>query len=248
MIESKSINDSFGKPFPVIVSQLVGAGQVWLQLTDESFRWINGPSNRDLHERYWLQLIRQLAGRKQIESSEDLGALEVAGEQFSVDDTISITLRLPKLSTQTTAKVDIVDDSGKAFTELLVESGAEGELQGKVSGLPPGQYSINLSPETDLDFELRDPHPNFIEVRMNTAEYSQTFAAVSDMKLASEISGGKLLSPQQAKRLLEELPLGRRVKMRELPSDPIWNHWIVAFCFIALLSTDWIIRRKWGLP
>ena len=49
--------------WPLIVTQPVGAGRVWLQATDESWRWraVQGDSSTAPYARYWIQLLRYLA-------------------------------------------------------------------------------------------------------------------------------------------------------------------------------------------
>ncbi|MEZ6087665.1 MAG: hypothetical protein R3C05_06500 [Pirellulaceae bacterium] len=74
---------------PVVASQTVGAGQVWLQLTDETFRWRSGVAcSQPARSRYWLQTIRRLARRKQVDFF-DQAELIVEGQRFLEGDSAS---------------------------------------------------------------------------------------------------------------------------------------------------------------
>jgi hypothetical protein len=38
------------------------------------------------------------------------------------------------------------------------------------------------------------------------------------------------------------------VRIEALPPEPIWNSPLVAALFVALLGSEWMLRKRWGLP
>ncbi|QDV71787.1 hypothetical protein Poly24_55270 [Rosistilla carotiformis] len=238
--------DETGKevaPTPVIVTQIVGAGQVWLQLSDESFRWLSGSSIHNLHERYWLQVIRQLARRKRIDTI-DRAVLQVSGTRFTQGQSVEIELALPAAEPRRQARVAIRSPDDPPRLETLYPSSDPQRLRGTVSDLPAGDYWIEL---IDPVFES-PPEPVALRIETPSIEIADGRAALLALDEASQISGGKMLSVAQATgSLWSSLPVGRAIRLRELPSRPIWNHWIVAAIVVGLLSGEWILRRRWGL-
>src|SRR6056297_44815 len=80
-------------PTPIVVTQLVGAGQVRLQLTDEMFRLESFDGTGVLFERYWLQCIRELAKGKRRAVETDW-ELDVEGDRFVEGAAIPIRVRV----------------------------------------------------------------------------------------------------------------------------------------------------------
>ncbi|WP_417731942.1 hypothetical protein [Rosistilla oblonga] len=228
---------------PVVVTQVVGAGQVWLQLSDESFRWLSGSSAHNFHERYWLQVVRKLARRKRTDVIES-ARLQVSGSRFTEGQPLPIELTLPKSESPRQARVAIGRDGDSPRLETLYPTSDPQLLRGTASDLPPGDYWIRL-----IDPVLaQPPDPVAVRIESPSSEFLEGHAALIAMDEASRISGGKLLTAEQAaESLLAELPAGRTIRLRELPSRPIWNHWAAAALVVALLSGEWILRRRWGL-
>lgn len=232
-----------GDPKPVIVTQNVGVGQVWLQLSDESFRWLAASAEHNLHERYWLQVVRQLARRKQPQSIAR-AKLRISGSRFTVGQAVEIELTLPESNRPRLARVAINRDGDAARLETLLPTDNPQRMRGVVDDLPAGEYTIRL-----VDPVL-EPSPDPLQLRIEApaTEFVDGQAALLALDEASRISGGRMLNVQQAaESLLQLLPTGRELRLRELPSRPIWNHWAVATMVVGLLSAEWILRRRWGL-
>ncbi len=45
-----------------------------------------------------------------------------------------------------------------------------------------------------------------------------------------------------------DLPAGQQVPIESLPPAPLWNKWPVLTLFIVLLITEWILRKRRGMP
>jgi hypothetical protein len=82
-----------GTARPIVVSQLVGNGQVWMHLTDEFFRLDSEPLRSEIYERDGLQLVRSLARRRD-RGGEGDATLEVQGERFREGAAVPFRVRL----------------------------------------------------------------------------------------------------------------------------------------------------------
>jgi hypothetical protein len=67
------------------------------------------------------------------------------------------------------------------------------------------------------------------------------------LKEAARISGGKYYAWSEAGRLADELPRGRPVRIDSSPAEPVWNRWPVAALFVALLTGEWLVRKRWSM-
>ena len=70
---------------------------------------------------------------------------------------------------------------------------------------------------------------------------------ITDLKRAADASGGKFYTFETASTLIDELPMGRQVRIEPLPPDPIWNSWWVALVFLGVLVSEWLLRRRLGM-
>ena len=67
-----------------------------------------------------------------------------------------------------------------------------------------------------------------------------------DLRAAAKTSQGRFFDARSAHRLLDALPAGRQVRIDSLPAVPVWNSPLLAGLFVALLTCEWLIRRRLG--
>ena len=114
-----------GSPLPVIAMQYVGAGRVWMQLTDETWRWRRRAG--DLYfGRYWIQTLRYLARGKLRRGG---AGAELTIEQHEVPVGEPVRLRL----TFADARLAPAEDDG---VSVVVEHPGEASRRVKLHGWP----------------------------------------------------------------------------------------------------------------
>ena len=226
--------------WPLVLSRLVGAGQVWLQMTDESYRMEPFDGTGQMYERYWLQTIRQLARGKR-RSGQTGATVRVDGDRFVSGESISIRARVP--GGGPTATVSVVAADGQQQT-VRMDLREESEYRGRIEGLAPGAYRAVL---TEADLPGLPPSDSFV-VESAAVEMARLQTDLAALRAAAEISGGALLTGAEALAELERrLPAGEAVRVRPLPPRPLWNHPLAALLLFGLLCGEWILRRYWGL-
>jgi hypothetical protein len=235
---------------PVIVSQRVGNGQVWLQLTDEMFRLHRADSTGAIYERYWLQMIRGLSRPAGL-AEEEQARLIVSGERYAVGQTVPFIVRLSRqLATNAGGFVEVeVTDSQGTTRRFEANAAADGmEYRGEMDGLGmgelrPGAYRVELThPLTSVG-----PVLDSFVVAEDSTEMANFSVDLETIQRVAKQTGGALLGIGEAKRQLEQLlPQGLALRTRPLQPIVLWNHWLVATLLFAMLSTEWILRRRWG--
>jgi uncharacterized membrane protein len=78
-------------------------------------------------------------------------------------------------------------------------------------------------------------------------ELSRTDADIDQMKRIASLTGGASLGIRdlsQLPALLKNSPVETTVRSER----PLWDNWIVVLILVALLGTEWILRRKHDLP
>jgi len=235
-----------GQPLPVVTLHYVGAGKVVFHATDETWRWRYRLGDV-FFARYWLQTIRFLGRSKLV--GRDRGA-EVSSDRLryrprdqpmirvkffddrlapAQDDGVTVTLRQSK---------------GVARRIGLQRNGNQrGVFEATVPFLAAGNYDVTLAQPKlpgnapTASFTVTSPPGELAEPRMNQAE----------LAYAAEVTGGRFYTSANAEQLLSDLPVGRHVPMEALQQHSLWNSWWLATLFVAVLTGEWLLRKKTGL-
>jgi hypothetical protein len=61
---------------------------------------------------------------------------------------------------------------------------------------------------------------------------------------AAALTKGKFYTPETTGRLLDELPPPQKVPLDTDPPIPLWNTWAVLGLFLALITAEWVLRKR----
>lgn len=232
-----------GEARPLVVSQYAGAGRVVFQGCTETYRWTSFGGSDLFHQRYWGQLLRWCSrGKLATSSTESQLRIEPAsvnaGRPIRIEAYIGTQNRDTRLSQSATVRVQ---SDGRTPTTVSLQRRSAGSRSyvGTIENLLPGKYEAQLvQPVTPAQpkatFEILAPDGELSELRANVAGMQQ---------LAQE-SRGKSYPREQLRQLLDDLPTGTAIRVGALPPKPIWNAWWVALTFVALITAEWLLRRR----
>ena len=258
-------------PVPLLVARRFGGGQVLYLATDETWRWRYRTA--DLwHQRIWNQWVRSVMPQP-FAAADDYVAIDAGPVRAAADEPLDLRVRLRTLEGQpATGQVvdavlsrrDVADGSlaegpvaagiedgdeprGREFaTVRLVEDDLiPGLYRGRTAALPAGDYTIVARASGYPDGALRATAlvrvmaPPSQELGPTAADYDQLAAL-------AEASGGVLLQEEEAGRLIDLLqPLSNG---RVIESDtPLVHTWWWFLAVLALLTIEWLLRKRAGL-
>ena len=69
----------------------------------------------------------------------------------------------------------------------------------------------------------------------------------AELRKAAEETKGRYYTVATARNLVRDLPEGRPIPIDSLPPLPLWNCWQVLLVFLALLVTEWVLRKSKGM-
>jgi len=241
---TRTSND--GRPRPAIIMQFVGAGKVIAHNVDETYRWSRREPLRQHYARYWLQMLRYLS-RGKLLSEDETTQLLTDRTEYRIGDPVRISLRRGSDATgfadEIPVTVTVQHDNGNRQDLVLSGESVHGTVAGTLLDLEPGTYIISLAspqltpPPASQTIRVISPHNELANLQMN----------VADLKLAAKRSRGRFYSIAAADRLLRNLPRGRQVPIESLPVIPIWNSSLVAGLFVALITLEWLLRKRAGM-
>lgn len=235
-----------GRPLPVILRHYVGAGEVLFHATDETWRWRWRTDDR-YFARYWGQVVRRLgrgrlaAGRQGVRLTSDRSIYE-PGEVVQ----LQVRFRNPSQAPAESGAV-VVQVQGEAGPprELTLQRrlGRRGLFTVAAEDLPAGKYeTLLVRPDMQggiesARFEIRQPPRELAELVVNR----------QGLRNAAELTGGKAFLISDASALSAALPPPRQHTLEELPPRQLWNsHWIIGL-FVIVLTSEWILRRRYGM-
>lgn len=244
MLEHPTRKTSDGRQLPLVLHQYDGAGRVVFQATDETFRWARFHGSDEYHSRYWLQTLRSLS-RQKLLSGQSPAEVSTDRQQYLPTEEVQIRVRFrDERSSDETVTVALEHGNGTRQSATLRRTAANSSLFSvAVRDLPSGTYRVLLrSPLLDPA-----PIPRTFSVAAAEQERIGVPLNIGEMQQAAKNSGGRYYNWFDADRLPRDLPRGQRVRIESLPPKPIWNSQLVAGLLVAMLTLEWILRRRNGL-
>ncbi|MCA9248739.1 MAG: hypothetical protein KDA42_16550, partial [Planctomycetales bacterium] len=241
---------SDGQPAaPLLVASSYGNGRVLALAVDSTYRWIEGGFDT-AHRRFWRQAILWLA-RKDETSRADVW-VKLNQRRFRPAAQVAFTAGLGRFQQASDTPVDfradvvLPDGSRQTIAMARGEGGAGGTV---LETAMPGEYTIEVVAARgentvgtararfqvfEQDLELDDPAANP--------------ALLASLAGQTSHLGGRAIAAEELPDLLRQLAanppdLDIATEVRKT----YWDTWPVLLLFIALLSVEWYLRKRWGL-
>ncbi|MBQ96593.1 MAG: hypothetical protein CMP30_01195 [Roseibacillus sp.] len=240
----------------ILVAQQVGNGKVAMMLTDRTWRLREGVGDV-YHHRLWGQLVRWGAGPN-LRSGTSSVRLGTDNLSYTGDDRIQITARLLDVDKNPvkdeSLKAEVWRDGEKLATVQMSylegSPGLHSAQAGPFSG--SGDYQIKLAGKKADDLLETDGEGGVstafrVVGAMSPVELSETTLNRPLLDTLAELSGGRVVAPEEAGQLAGLFLTGEETR-EELRETRLWDHWILLVLFCALLTSEWGIRRGSGLP
>lgn len=231
---------------PLIAAAHHPKGRVLFLGIDSTWRWRFEFGDR-YHERFWRNALRWLAlertrgaqGRVRLQtprSSSDLGQ-RVALEARVLD----ADWRPATLERQA---VFVRGPEGAPFQiELALDPTQPGHYRGAFDPDRPGSWRAWIEAEAELAAQAE------VQVRLPQLEGRDTRPDPAALAALAAASGGRALELEQADELRAELPGGE--EWHEAVSaelEDVWDGPWTVLVLLALLSAEWLLRKRWELP
>jgi uncharacterized membrane protein len=232
---------------PLLVSQEVEAGRVLCFAGDSTWHWFMKGHPLEF-KRFWRQAIFWLARK----SPDEAVSIQLDQRRFSPGGRVDFAAAargadgLPIIDAAFTAEV-IRPDGVKR--PIALGRAAEKATGSFVDTSLAGDYTLIVS-ATEKGRPLGQARARFLVYEQdleltNSAARPDLLASLATM---TQAVGGKALTPEQLSSVFKELQAKPRQALveREEKHTP-WDKWPFLALFIGLLSTEWFLRKKWGL-
>jgi hypothetical protein len=224
---------------PAILRHYVGAGEVLMHATDETWRW-RWRSDDRYFARYWGQAVRRLARGRAVRGH---GSLTSNRSKYAAGELVTLQARL-RLSDQTprdhlAIELDAANQQTREI-QLTRRPALANLFETELRDLPPDHYTARVitgkGPPT-TEFTIEAPPTEMSRLDVNTA----------GLKELAQQTGGKFYTVQTVGELIDQLPPATPTVVERLPDQPLWNRpWLLA-ALCLLLGGEWLIRRRHGM-
>lgn len=243
---------SAANDMPVLAVQPVDRGRTAVFVGDTTRKWQQGPRARDQQSpylRFWGQLVRYLAGRTgQVEAK---AGIEVATDKGYYEPEEPVHL-------SATVRDERGEGTDQATVRATIRGPAELSETATLAAIPAtrGRYTATMEPKKPGSYEM------VVEATLGTIQLRSEKIQVDvghpnlefekldlDETLLSGIAadaGGRYVHLLAADSLIEELQRTQRRQRLALQQPLYWprGYWAL---FVAVLSAEWILRRRFQL-
>lgn len=236
------------RTMPLLVTQNYGHGRTAILATGGTWHWqMSEPLGDPSHHLFWQQLVRWL-----IAATPGAVTASMSSRLLMDDGRVVLTAEVhdqqfqPEANALVTAH--IVGPGGvDALVDLEPSQDQPGEYAAEWTAEKPGAYLAEISAETAgsqpqqlgqsvLTFQREDGVAENFHTGQNRRLLTQ---------LASE-TGGRYWKPSELKNLPRDISYSEAgISVRS--TKELWNMPIVFLLLIGLPTSEWLLRRKWGV-
>jgi uncharacterized membrane protein len=235
---------------PVMTLQRVGSGRTLVLSVDTTWRWrtvVGGfTGDSTFYQRFWSQLVRALVGY----DDKLLRPLRVTtgATRVGLGDTLTVDvdLQLPTTTSQPAAPYRVsalaLDEQGQQVHVPLTELGA-GRYRGTLAARQAGRLDVQaLAEPADGAGGASYSDATSVTVERPDREARDPRANPQWLGQVAQITGGRVLRPEDIAAWAQTLPADPLVTARAVDAGWRLDYWAGGLCLVALCA-EWILRR-----
>jgi hypothetical protein len=234
---------------PLLLANDVGKARVMAFAGNTTWRWaLHG--QRTAHQRFWRQMIFWLARKE-----DDVGQsvwVRIDPRNYLPGSPVKLAFgaRTPDGAPITDAEFEVSVTNPKAEREKNLPAqrlGNESSADFRQTELA-GDYWVTVSAFTKEGQPIGGASSRFLvdERDLELDNPAADHALLTDL---ASLTGGSVYTPEQHKAFLERLQKEGLVRREEteVTRVTLWDNWPFLIVFVALLATEWTVRKLRGL-
>jgi Putative glutamine amidotransferase len=237
------------RKLPLLITQSYGHGRTAIMATGGTWRWQMSEALGDTaHDLFWQQLLRWLVADSPGQVVASVPA-HVLMDEGHVHLTANVRDKqyMPATDAHVTASV-IGPDGVASLVDMSPTPDDPGAFQADWTADKPGSYLTEITAQRNSDKGNEELSRDVVTFQRadGVAENFHTEQNRDLLEKLSEQTGGRYWKPDELTKLPEEIsysPAGISVR----DTKELWNMPIVFLALLALIATEWLLRRKWGV-
>ena len=253
-----SYETAFG-PMPLIAVQEYGRGRSMAFVSDTTAGWGEmfesdwGEEGDNRHyRRFWQNTFRWL-GQSRLSRPSKYIVVETEKASYGTDEEITLVVEINDENYEPTAEaktdVRVIAPDGTRTSVNLVHNRA-GKYAGKYTGAfqpdQTGRYEVDVSASlegTHLDTDVIQ-----VNVTRPNVEFKDYVRDDGLLERLARFTGGRVVSPDDAHELPEIIAETRGIAKKSISETrSIWDKWPFLVWLFAVLTIEWVMRKRSGL-
>ena len=239
-------HDPGGAGEAVVAVGRLGAGSVMAVMADGLWRWkMAGDDDVDVYDGFVTNVARWLTARGEFERVVVAADKDVyqAGEDIGL--TAQVYRADYRLARDAVVRVSAASGEGAAPVAVVDLESSGDHYRGSIDHLPPGPYVLRAVASVGGE-EVGTADAEFVVERFSL-EDSETRRRAALLRRIAEESGGGYYLPETLDDLPEDVPMAWTERTAKSEFE-LWNSPWLLLGFVGLMSAEWALRRKQGLP
>ncbi|MBM4036186.1 MAG: hypothetical protein FJ291_31005 [Planctomycetes bacterium] len=242
-----------GSDLPLVVAHHYGKGKAIVVLTDSTWRWWLGMAEGRVEENlmivFWRQLITWLMPEQQAE--KERRAVQVVADKLSyeLNQPVTLTITAVDADGKAVANAKVVCHAyapdGKVYELAATHTkGGEGAPDAYAASFTPhvgGRYKVVATAQAGGSDLGRDELA--LIVGDTSVEMNETDPNRDLLKKLANTAAGRYYEPVDTARIADDLVVNTK-KHTWTEKKEVWDKWWVFLTFLALISAEWVIRRR----
>lgn len=233
------------RTMPLLVTEHYGLGRTAVLATSGTWRWqMLLPAGNPTHTTFWRQLLRWL-----VANTPGQVVASVPNRNLYDNGKVTLTAQvrdkdyLPAPDATVEARV-FGPDGLSTMVEMNPVPNTPGTFQADWTADKPGSYLADVIAKNGTQQIGQDPVT--FQRLDGVAENFHTAQNRTLLERLAQETGGSYWQPQDLSKLPADIPYSEAgISVRQM--DPLWNMPIVFLVILALLFSEWMLRRKWGV-
>ena len=254
--EALRLRRDFEQARPLVVTQNVAMGQVMYLNTDRTWR-LRYRVGDTYHHKFWGQVLRWATAGK-LPAGTDYVKLGTDQARYSPHSGIQARAKIVQRDytplADTEAAVAVYNSSSNQLVlrrRMQYVPDSPGAYLANLGELPGGQYRMELEAPAARDILEQDKVDKVVaEFSVDPSPMDEWIDLSADRGLPghlASLTSGVLVEPSQATGVLDAL--GQDLQVLVQPRQfVLWDSPLVLAMFATLITAEWVIRKKVGLP
>jgi uncharacterized membrane protein len=230
---------------PLLVSGYYPSGRTLFLALDSTWMWRYRYGDR-YHERFWRNAIRWVAlGR--LKSGDRRVQLDAQRARYNLDERVTLEARVLDEDFRPSEKPSIdvrVSDAEGRPTEIKLE------LLPERPGLYRGSFEVERTGIHSAWIEAQGQRlaSTDFEIVLPSRENADPAPDPATLQGLAAMTKGRMVDLAHVEDLEAEFP-GKEERREPISSEleDAWDHWGTLLLALVLLSTEWILRKRWEL-
>ena len=234
---------------PLVLTQTYGKGRCMAIAARYTWPWRGTAAGRSCFERFWSQTLRWAAARKEIQLKEgERLRFWTDKDDYNAGDEVKMEALLTnergKLTSTADVQARIITPDKEQKPVNLVSTDELGRYRGTYLAKMSGEYEIEVLAKQE-GFLLGSAESRFT-VGSTLAELDQAEMNEALLRAIGSRSGGAYLPLRELGTLPSKIPMGRQTELRRV-SEEVWSHPYFLALFVALITAEWIFRKRFHM-